>query len=67
MGRSECVWITETLTKLAQMMIFPLPHIDVLVDSAALSAMYSFAYGFSGYNQVLMAEEDKHKTAFVTK
>ena len=26
---------------------FPLPHIDVLVDSAALSSMYSFADGFS--------------------
>ena len=44
---------------------FLLPHIDVLVDSATLSAMYSFTDGFSGYNQVLMAEEDKHKTAFV--
>ena len=46
---------------------FPLPHIDVLVDSAALSAMYSFADGFSRYNQVLMADEDKHNTAFVTE
>ena len=46
---------------------FPLPHIDVLFDSATLSSMYSFADGFSGYNQVLMAEEDKHKTAFVTE
>ena len=46
---------------------FPLPHIDVLVDIAALSSMYSFSDGFSGYNQVLMAGEDKHKTTFVTE
>ena len=46
---------------------FPLPHIDVLVDSAALSTMYLYADGFSGYNQVLMAEEDNHKTSFVTE
>ena len=46
---------------------FPLPHIDVLVDSAVLAAMYSFVDGFSGYNQILMSEEDKHKTAFITE
>ena len=46
---------------------FPLPHIDVLVDSAALAAMYSFVDGFSGYNQILMSEKDKHKTAFITE
>ena len=46
---------------------FPLPHIDTLVDSAASSAMYSFMDGFSGYNQIKMAEADKMKTSFVTK
>ena len=40
---------------------FPLPHIDVLVDSAALSVMYSFANGFSGYNQVLMLKKKSTK------
>ena len=29
---------------------FPLPHIDVIVDGAASSAMYSFMDGFSRYN-----------------
>ena len=43
---------------------FPLPHIDVIVDSAASSAMYSFMDGFSGYNQIMMAVMDKIKTAF---
>jgi len=38
---------------------FPLPHIDVLVDNAARSSTYSFMDGFSGYNQIKMAPEDK--------
>ena len=46
---------------------FPLPHIDVLVDNAACSAMYSFMDGFSGYNQVLIHPNDQHKTAFATE
>ena len=46
---------------------FPLPHIDVIVDSAASSAMYSFMYGFSGYNPIMMAVMDKIKTAFITE
>ena len=29
---------------------FPLPHINILFDSAASSAMYSFMDDFSGYN-----------------
>jgi ribonuclease HI len=45
---------------------FPLPHIDILVDNAARNATYSFMDGFSGYNQIRMAEEDKEKTTFVT-
>lgn len=46
---------------------FPLPHIDILVDNAANSQMLSFMDGFSGYNQILMAEEDKLKTSFTTE
>jgi hypothetical protein len=45
---------------------FPLPHIDVLVDQAAMYAVYSFMDGYSGYNQILMDPEDKSKTAFTT-
>jgi hypothetical protein len=45
---------------------FPLPHIDMLVDNAARSSIYSFMEGFSGYNQIKMAQEDKEKTIFVT-
>ena len=46
---------------------FPLPHIDVIVDSATSSAMYSFMDGFSGNNQIMMAVMDKIKNAFITK
>ena len=46
---------------------FPLPHIDVIVDSAAPSAMYSFMDGFLGYNQIMMTVMDKIKTGFITE
>ena len=46
---------------------FPLPYIDVIIDSAASSAMYSFMDGFLGYNQIMMAVMDKIKTAFITE
>ena len=46
---------------------FPLPHIDLLVDSTEGHSMLSFMDGFSGYNKILMALEDMEKTAFITK
>ena len=46
---------------------FPLPHIDMLVDSTAGHPMLSFMDGFSGYNQILMALEDVEKTSFITE
>ncbi|XP_048129415.1 uncharacterized protein LOC125313654 [Rhodamnia argentea] len=45
---------------------FPLPHIDVTVDSTAGFELFSFMDGFSGYNQIPMKEEDKDKTSFTT-
>ena len=45
---------------------FPLPHIDVLVDNTTNFSLFSFMDGFSGYNQIKMAPEDKEKTTFVT-
>nr|XP_027189420.1 protein NYNRIN-like [Cicer arietinum] len=44
---------------------FPLPHIDVLVDSTAQYSLFSFMDGFSGYNQIKMAPEDMEKTTFI--
>ena len=46
---------------------FPLPHIDMIVNSKASSVMYSFMDGFSGYNQIMMAVMDKIKSAFITE
>ena len=43
---------------------FPLPHIDVLVDNVAKSAMMSFMNRFSRYNQIKMAPKDMTKTTF---
>ena len=46
---------------------FPLPHIDMLVDSTAGHVMLSFMDGFSGYNQIMKAPEDREKTSFITE
>ena len=45
---------------------FTLPNIDLLVDSAAGSSMFSFMDGYSGYNQIRMAPKDVEKTTFKT-
>ena len=45
---------------------FPLPNIDLLVDSAAGSSMFLFMDGYSGYNQIRMAAKDAKKMAFRT-
>ena len=45
---------------------FPLSHINTLVDNTAKNSRFSFMDGFSRYNQIRMAPEDRGKTAFVT-
>ena len=45
---------------------FPLLHIDTLIDNIATNMFFSFMDGFSSYNQIKVAEEDKAKTAFTT-
>ena len=45
---------------------FPLPRINQLADSTAGHKLLTFMDAFSGYNQILMAEEDQEKIAFVT-
>ena len=46
---------------------FPLPHIDVLVDSTADSTLMSFMDGFSRYNQIKMTSKDMTKATFTTE
>lgn len=45
---------------------FPLPNMDVLIDSTSGQGLLSFMDGFSGYNQIKMAARDAEKTAFRT-
>jgi len=45
---------------------FPLPQIDLLVDSTSGHELLSFMDAFSGYNQIYMEEADQEKTAFIT-
>ena len=46
---------------------FPLPHIDLLVDSTIGHSILSFMDEFSGYNKILMALKDMEKTTFITE
>jgi hypothetical protein len=45
---------------------FPLPRIDLLVDSTSGHELLTFMDTFSGYNQVHMDEADQEKTSFIT-
>ena len=45
---------------------FPLPNIDMIVDLTTGHEILSLMDGFSGYNQIKIAAEDQHKTAFTT-
>ena len=45
---------------------YPLPRVDILVDSTARHQLLSFIDAFSGYNQIRMHEDDQEKTSFVT-
>nr|ABA96933.1 retrotransposon protein, putative, unclassified [Oryza sativa Japonica Group] len=43
---------------------YPMPVAEQLVDAASGHKILSFMDGNAGYNQIFMAEEDIHKTAF---
>ncbi|CAL9029425.1 unnamed protein product [Prunus brigantina] len=43
---------------------YPMPMSDLLVYGAAKHELLSFMDGHAGYNQIFIAEEDVHKTAF---
>ena len=45
---------------------YPLPRIDILVDSTVRHQLLSFMDAFSEYNQIKMEEADQEKTSFVT-
>ena len=60
-----CVDFTD-LNKACPKDSYPLPRIDVLVDSTAQHQLLSFMDAFSSYNQIRMHEDDQEKTLFVT-
>ena len=45
---------------------FPLPWIDLMVDTTAGHELLSFMDTFSGYNQINMDPNDQEKTSFIT-
>lgn len=45
---------------------YPFPNMESLLQQVTRSKIMSMLDGFLGYNQVLMVEEDKYKTAFST-
>ena len=46
---------------------FLTPFTDEVLESIDRQEMYSFTDGFSGYYQVRIVQEDRHKTTFVTE
>ena len=60
-----CVDFTD-LNKACSKDSYPLPRVDVLVDSTARHQLLSFMDAFSSYNQIRMHEDDQEKTSFVT-
>ena len=65
-GQIRCCVDFRNLNKTCPKDEFPLPNIDLLVDSAVGSSMFSFMDGYSGYNQIRMAAKDEEKTTFRT-
>ena len=65
-GQICCCVDFRNLNKTCPKDEFPLPNIDLLVDLAVGSSMFSFMDGYSGYNQICMAAKDAEKTTFKT-
>ena len=60
-----CIDFTD-LNKTCPKNSYPLPRVNVLVDSIAQHQLLSFMDTFFGYNQIRMDELDQEKTSFVT-
>jgi hypothetical protein len=46
---------------------FPTPFTDEVLYNVGGHEVYSIIDGFSGYHQIRIAKEDRHKTTFTTK
>jgi hypothetical protein len=60
-----CIDFTD-LNKACPKDSFPLPRIDMLVDSTVGHGLLSFMDAFFSYNQIRMHPADQEKTAFIT-
>ena len=65
-GQILCCVDFRNLNKACPKDEFHLLNIDLLVDSAVGSSMFSFMDGYSGYNQIRMAAKNAKKTTFRT-
>ena len=63
-GQIRCCVDFRNLNKSCLKDEFSLPNMDLLIDSAANHAMFSFMDGLSGYNQIRMSTKDAEKTVF---
>ena len=59
-----CIDFTD-LNKACPKDSFPLPWIDLIVDTTAGHELLGFMDAFSGYNQISMDPSDQEKTSFV--
>ncbi|KAL0394443.1 UNVERIFIED_CONTAM: Retrovirus-related Pol polyprotein from transposon gypsy [Sesamum latifolium] len=60
-----CIDFTD-LNKACPKDPYPLPWIDLLVDSTAGYELFSMMDAYQGYHQIFMAEEDRIKTSLIT-
>ena len=65
-GQIRCCVDYRNLNRACPKDEFPLPNMDLLIDSVAGSIMFSFMDRFSGYNKIRMALKDEEKIAFRT-
>ena len=65
-GQIRCCVDFRNLNKACPKDEFPLPNMDMLIDSAVGHAMFSFMDGFSDYNQIRMSSKDVVKRTFQT-
>ena len=65
-GQIWCCVDFRNLNKACPKDKFPLPNIDLLVNSATRNSKFLFMDGYNGYNQICMSAKDAEKTAFRT-
>jgi hypothetical protein len=65
-GQIRCCVDFRNFNKACPKDEFPLPNMDLLIDSATGHVMFSFMDEFSGYNQIRMSTKDAEKTVFRT-